>query len=116
MSNQAADLQNYNNELVRFIERLQEEKNKIEEQINFEQEEKVRLEEELKTIESKLVFIKESLTKKVQTRNQINQTLKEGEKQFSKIVGDCHQLLDFLHRAYSQRPIQKKNHFDNETL
>lgn len=106
MAAQGAALQNHNNELVKCIEDLREKREQILKQIQDEENEKAKIQQELAALTQRLARINESLTKKVDTKNEYDKVIQETEAAYLKILESSQTLLTVLKRESIN--IQKK--------
>ena len=97
-SQQGSTLQNYNNELVKCIEDLREKREEVNRQILKEEEEKAKIQKDLSILTDRLSKINESLTRKVQARNEYDKTIQETEAAYMKILESSQTLLHVLKR------------------
>ena len=98
MAQQGATLQNYNNELVKCIEDLREKREEINRQILKEEEEKAKIQKDLSILTERLSKINETLSRKVQARNEYDKTIQETEAAYMKILESSQTLLHVLKR------------------
>uniref|UniRef100_A0A3Q3K6L5 Sjogren syndrome nuclear autoantigen 1 n=1 Tax=Monopterus albus TaxID=43700 RepID=A0A3Q3K6L5_MONAL len=85
MTQQAAALQTYNNELVKCIEDLCSKRDELNRQIKQEEEEKERLQHDISVLSEKLNRVNESLAQRQAARATFNRTIKETEAAYSKV-------------------------------
>ncbi|CAM2719954.1 unnamed protein product [Rotaria magnacalcarata] len=95
MSQQGAALQNYNNELVKYLCAKRDE---LQRQILIEEEDKHRLENEIRFASDKLSKINENLARKTTARTEFDQTIGETEAAYMKILESSQTLLNVLKR------------------
>lgn len=98
MAAQGASLQNYNNELVKCIEDLREKREEINRQILKDEEEKAKIQRDLSILTDRLSKINETLTRKIQARNEYDRTIQETEGAYMKILESSQTLLQVLKR------------------
>ncbi|XP_791762.1 Sjoegren syndrome nuclear autoantigen 1 homolog [Strongylocentrotus purpuratus] len=98
MTQQAAALQSYNNELVKCIEELCLKRDDVHKQIKQEEEEKTKVQNDLRILTEKLAKLNESLAKKIATRNEYDKTIGETEAAYMKIIESSHSLLNVLQK------------------
>lgn len=98
MAGQGASLQNYNNELVKCIEDLREKREEINRYILKEEEEKAKIQRDLAILTDRLSKINESLARKVQARNDYDETIQQTEAAYMKILESSQTLLHVLKR------------------
>ena len=98
MAGQGASLQNYNNELVKCIEDLREKREEINRQILHDEDEKAKIQRDLSVLTDRLSKINETLTRKVQARNEYDRTIQETEGAYMKILESSQTLLQVLKR------------------
>ena len=97
-SQEGATLQNYNNELVKCIEDMREKREEVNKQILKEEEEKAKIQKDLSILTDRQSKINESLTGKVQARNEYDKTIQETEAAYMKILESSQTLLHVLKR------------------
>ena len=97
-SQEGATLQNYNNELVKCIEDMREKREEVNKQILKEEEEKAKIQKDLSILTDRQSKINESLTRKVQARNEYDKTIQETEAAYMKILESSQTLLHVLKR------------------
>ncbi|CAF0929455.1 unnamed protein product [Adineta steineri] len=95
MSQQGAALQNYNNELVKYLCGKRDE---LQRQILIEEEDKHKLENEIRLASEKLARINENLAKKITARTEFDRTISETEAAYMKILESSQTLLNVLKR------------------
>ncbi|XP_004640427.2 Sjoegren syndrome nuclear autoantigen 1 isoform X2 [Octodon degus] len=98
MTLQGAALQNYNNELVMYIEELCQKRGELYQQIQQEEEEKERLQGEVRQLTEKLTCVDESLQLKIASLNDLDRTIAETEAAYLKILESSQTLLNVLKR------------------
>jgi Sjoegren syndrome nuclear autoantigen 1 len=98
MASNGASLQNYNNELVKCIEDLREKREEINRNILKEEEEKAKIQRDLSILTERLAKINESLARKVQARNDYDDTIQQTEGAYMKILESSQTLLQVLKR------------------
>ncbi|CAG9335267.1 SSNA1_2 [Blepharisma stoltei] len=98
MTAQGASLQNYNNQLVTFLEELKDQRNGLEEQIQATMREKSTLEKQIAALGENLARVNETLNKKIQARNEYDKTIQETEGAYMKILESSQTLLHVLKR------------------
>ena len=96
MAAQGATLQNCNNELVKCIEDLRENREEINRQILKEEEEKAKIQSDLNILTDRLSSINENLAKKIQARNEYDITIQSAEEAYMKILETSQLLLQVL--------------------
>ena len=96
MSGNGSSIQNYNNELVKCIEDLRMKKDETNSQILKEEEEKSKIQYDLNQLTERLSIINETLSKKVQARNEYDRTIQETEGAYMKILESSQSLLQVL--------------------
>lgn len=96
MTQQAAALQSYNNELVKCIEDLCSKRDELNRQIKQEEEEKERLEHDIQILSEKLRRVSESLTHRQAARATFDRTIAETEAAYTKILESSQSLLSVL--------------------
>ncbi|XP_019962950.1 microtubule nucleation factor SSNA1 [Paralichthys olivaceus] len=96
MTQQAAALQTYNNELVKCIEDLYFKREELNRQIRDEQTEKERLQHDVRVLTEKLSRVNESLAQRLVTRDTFDRTIAESEAAYTKILESSQSLLSIL--------------------
>ncbi|XP_034047852.1 Sjoegren syndrome nuclear autoantigen 1 [Thalassophryne amazonica] len=96
MTQQAAALQTYNNELVKCIEDLCSKREELNRLIKQEEAEKEQLEHDIRVLSDKLSRVNESLTQRLTTRATYDRTIAETEAAYTKILESSHSLLSVL--------------------
>ncbi|CAI5666375.1 microtubule nucleation factor SSNA1 [Archocentrus centrarchus] len=96
MTQQAAALQTYNNELVKCIEELCSKRDELNRQIKQEEEEKERLQHDIRVLSEKLSRVNESLTQRLAARATFDRTIAETEAAYTKILESSQSLLSVL--------------------
>ena len=95
---QGATMQNYNNQLVKWIENLREKREEVNRQILKEEEEKAKIQKDISILTDRLSKINESLSRKKQSRNEYDKTTQETEAAYMKILESSQTLLHVLKR------------------
>lgn len=98
MAQQGATLQNYNNELVKCIEDLRERREEVNRQILKDEEDKAKIQKDLSILTDRLSRINESLSRRIQARNEYDRTIQETETAYMKILESSQTLLHVLKR------------------
>eukprot|EP01111_Echinosteliopsis_oligospora_P018459 TRINITY_DN8479_c0_g1_i1.p1 TRINITY_DN8479_c0_g1~~TRINITY_DN8479_c0_g1_i1.p1 ORF type:complete len:113 (+),score=15.72 TRINITY_DN8479_c0_g1_i1:76-414(+) len=98
MSDKGADLQTYNNELVRCIEELKERREEVNKVILREEEERSKIQHEIRRLTENLSRLNDSLNRKISARNEYDKTIKETEAAYAKIIESSQTLLSVLKR------------------
>ncbi|KAM9322902.1 microtubule nucleation factor SSNA1-like [Pholidichthys leucotaenia] len=96
MTQQAAALQTYNNELVKCIEDLCSKRDELNCLIKQEEEEKERLQHDIRILSEKLSRVNESLTQRLAARATFDRTIAETEASYTKILESSQSLLSVL--------------------
>ncbi|XP_029985914.1 Sjoegren syndrome nuclear autoantigen 1 homolog [Sphaeramia orbicularis] len=96
MTQQAAALQTYNNELVKCIEDLHSRRDELNRQINQEEEERERLQHDIGVLTEKLSRVNDSLTHRLSTRATLERTIAESQAAYTKILESSQSLLSVL--------------------
>ncbi|KAK5610539.1 hypothetical protein CRENBAI_003508 [Crenichthys baileyi] len=96
MTQQAAALQTYNNELVKCIEDLCSKREELNRQIRQEEDEKERLQHDIRVLTEKLSRVNESLAQRLATRANLDRTIAETEAAYTKILESSQSLLSVL--------------------
>ncbi len=96
--NHGATMQNYNNQLVKWIEDLREKREEVNRQILKEKEEKAKIQKDISILTNRLSKINESLSRKKQARNEYDKTTQETEAAYMKILESSQTLLHVLKR------------------
>ncbi|KAF2896983.1 hypothetical protein ILUMI_09190 [Ignelater luminosus] len=101
MSEHGAALQTYNQELVKCLEQLKVKRNELQDIINQEENEKTILERNLKVLQEKLTKVNTTLQQHHRLRDSYNQTIKDTENGFKKILESSQTLLNLAqHEAH----------------
>jgi sjoegren syndrome nuclear autoantigen 1 len=98
MSHQGATLQNYNNELVKCLEDLREKREALNKSILKEEKVKADIQKKLHRLTEQLHRTNESLSQKIQARNDYDTTIQETEAAYMKILESSQTLLHLLKR------------------
>uniref|UniRef100_A0A8C8E2K5 Sjogren syndrome nuclear autoantigen 1 n=1 Tax=Oryzias sinensis TaxID=183150 RepID=A0A8C8E2K5_9TELE len=85
MTQQAAALQTYNNELVKCIEDLYSKREELNRQIKLEEEEKERLQHDIQILSEKLNRVEKSLAQRLAARATFDRTIAETETAYTKV-------------------------------
>ncbi|XP_061590470.1 Sjoegren syndrome nuclear autoantigen 1 [Cololabis saira] len=96
MTQQAAALQTYNNELVKCIEDLCSKRDELNSQIKQEEEERERLEHDIHVLSEKLSRVNKSLEQRLAARATFDRTIAETEAAYTKILESSQSLLSVL--------------------
>ncbi|XP_026153573.1 microtubule nucleation factor SSNA1 [Mastacembelus armatus] len=96
MTQQAAALQTYNNELVKCIEDLCSKREELNRQIKQEEEEKERLEHDIRVLSEKLSRVNESLGQRLAALTTFDRTIAETKAAYTKILESSQSLLSVL--------------------
>jgi len=97
MASQGAQLQNYNNELVKCIEDLREKREEINRQLSSDEQEKAKIQNDLAILTRRLAHLNEKLSRQI-SRNEYDRTIQETEAAYSKILESSQTLLTVLKR------------------
>ena len=98
MSAGAASMQTSNNELIKCIEDLKEKREELNAQIVREEEEKAKIQNDLQILTRRLSQLQETTAKKAGLRNDYDNTIKETEMAYMKILESSQTLLQVLKR------------------
>ncbi|XP_034565142.1 Sjoegren syndrome nuclear autoantigen 1 [Notolabrus celidotus] len=98
MTQQAAALQTYNNELVKCIEDMSSKRDELNRQIKQEEEEKERLRHDIHILSEKLNRVEQSLSHRLTARATLDRTIAETEAAYTKILESSQSLLSVLKR------------------
>jgi len=98
MTQQAAALQVYNNELVKCIEDLCTKRDELQKQVLQDEEEKMKLQNDIRVLSERLAKLNESLAKKISTRNEFDRTIAETEHAYTKILESSQMLLNVVRK------------------
>ncbi|KAK5646778.1 hypothetical protein RI129_005242 [Pyrocoelia pectoralis] len=114
MSEHGASLQTYNQELVKCLEQLKIRRNDLQDVINQEETDKSILERNLRTIQDKLAKLNNNLVQHQKLRESYDQTIKDTELGFKKILESSQTLLNLaLHEANKLGTITNGNSTNN---
>ena len=91
-------MQNYNNQLLKWIEDLREKREEVKRQILKEKEEKEKIQKDISILTDRLSKINESLSRKKQSRKEYDKTTQETEAAYMKILESSQTLLHVLKR------------------
>ncbi|XP_068609174.1 microtubule nucleation factor SSNA1 isoform X1 [Brachionichthys hirsutus] len=116
MTQQAAALQTYNNELVKCIEDLCTKREELNRQIKLEDEEKDQLQHDIRVLTEKLSRVNESLAQRLAARATFDRTIAETEAAYTKvcILESSQSLLSVLkqeagHLSKATEPRRKEH-------
>eukprot|EP01116_Phalansterium_solitarium_P003476 TRINITY_DN14308_c0_g1_i1.p3 TRINITY_DN14308_c0_g1~~TRINITY_DN14308_c0_g1_i1.p3 ORF type:complete len:116 (+),score=20.00 TRINITY_DN14308_c0_g1_i1:37-384(+) len=98
MADKGAELQLYNNELVKCIEDLKIKRDEVTLQISREEDEKEKLIQEIRLLNDRLSRVEDSLARKYASRSEVDRAIKESENAYGKIVESSQTLLEVLRR------------------
>eukprot|EP00039_Didymoeca_costata_P024134 m.9391 g.9391 ORF g.9391 m.9391 type:complete len:105 (-) comp4057_c0_seq1:41-355(-) len=104
MSQQGATLQGLNNELVSCIEQLKRKRETVQDLIEQEEAEKEKLQSDLHILSERLARLTESISKKMQAREQYDRTIKDSEQAYNKILESSETLLQVLKYNSDHQP------------
>lgn len=103
LTTQGATLQNYNTELVKYLEEIRGKREDINNDIMREEGERSKIESELNMLKERLLKVNstrspltlstDSLKKKYEARNEFDKTLKETESAFVKVSSGVYFLI-----------------------
>merc|ERR1711937_138694 len=114
MAEHGAQLQTYNNELVKCIEDLCQKRDEVSKEIKVDEAEKDKLEHDIAILHERLQKVNSQLAKKIQVREEYGRTIAETEGAYSKILETSQTLLNNVKlqmtRGNANR-IQQKNFF-----
>ena len=96
MAEQGAQLQSFNNDIVRSMDELCEKRNLLQKDIDKEEQEKFTLETQLKSVQDKLARVNASLNSKYETKQEYDKTISDTEEAYMKIVESSQVLLNVL--------------------
>ncbi|XP_076016121.1 microtubule nucleation factor SSNA1 [Genypterus blacodes] len=96
MTQQAAALQTYNNELVTCIEEMCSKRTELNCQIQKEEAEKEQLQDDIRLLSEKLSRVNESLAQRLAARATFDRTIAETEAAYTKILESSQSLLSVL--------------------
>ena len=96
MAQQGAALQNYNNELVKVLEELCERRQRLEQEIEKDKREKQVLDSQLAQLTAKSNALDVSLARKLETKAQYDQTIRDSETAYLKILESSQVLLNVV--------------------
>ena len=96
MAQQGAALQNYNNELVKVLEELCERRQRLEQEIEKDKREKQVLDSQLAQLTAKSNALDASLARKLETKAQYDQTIRDSETAYLKILESSQVLLNVV--------------------
>ncbi|CBZ49743.1 conserved hypothetical protein [Neospora caninum Liverpool] len=93
-----SNLHNYNHELVACIDDLRRKREEVNRQIIKEEEDRAKVQKEIALLQDRLQKLNESLTRKIQARNEYDKTISETEAAYTKILESAQTLLHVLKR------------------
>ncbi|KND03839.1 uncharacterized protein SPPG_01295 [Spizellomyces punctatus DAOM BR117] len=93
-----SNLQSFNNDLVKNLEHLRDQREAIEVEINKEECRKDDLQQQIHELTDQLERVKQSLTKKYTVRNEYDRLIQDTETAYQKIVESSQTLLELLQR------------------
>lgn len=96
MAQQGTSLQAYNNDLVRLIEKLREDRATLDREIAHHQEDKVKIERDIAILNQRLRDIDEALTTKTAARAEYDKTIRESDLAYNSIVESSKKLVGIL--------------------
>merc|ERR1712126_202902 len=94
MAEHGAQLQTYNNELVKCIEDLCQKRDEVSKEIKVDEAEKDKLEHDIAILHERLQKVNSQLAKKIQVREEYERTIAETEGAYSKILETSQTLLN----------------------
>eukprot|EP00727_Mastigamoeba_balamuthi_P009019 m51a1_g474 putative sjoegren syndrome nuclear autoantigen 1 homolog (112) ;mRNA; r:196031-196551 len=98
MADHGAQLQAYNNELVKYLEDLRDKVQALNQVILREEEERARVQSEMRALQERLDRSNASLERKYAARSEFERTIKETESAYLKILESSQTLLHVLKR------------------
>ena len=107
MTQEGAALQNYNNELVKYLKDLKEKREEINQQILKEEAEKAKIQKDLSILTDRLSKINERLAQEMLARNEYDTTIQETRATYTKILESSQTLLHTL-KSDSASLLKKK--------
>lgn len=115
MSEHGATLQTYNQELVKCLEQLKIRRNELQDVIHQEETDKSILERNVKTLQEKLTKLNSNLVQHQKLRDSYDQTIKDTELGFKKILESSQTLLNLaLHESNKLGTVNNTNHHKTE--
>eukprot|EP01112_Ceratiomyxa_fruticulosa_P019723 TRINITY_DN651_c0_g1_i10.p1 TRINITY_DN651_c0_g1~~TRINITY_DN651_c0_g1_i10.p1 ORF type:complete len:112 (+),score=20.70 TRINITY_DN651_c0_g1_i10:248-583(+) len=96
MADKGAELQSYNNELVKCLEDLREKREEVHRQILKEEDERDKIQNDIRILNERLSRIEASLSKKLAARTEYDRTIRETETSYMKILESSQILLHIL--------------------
>ncbi|XP_057675658.1 microtubule nucleation factor SSNA1-like [Corythoichthys intestinalis] len=102
MSQQAAALQTYNNELVKCFDDLFSKRERLRNQIKQEEEIKEQLHCDIHNLSEKLNKVNKSLAQKTAAYDTIERTISETQSAYTKILESSQSLLSVMKQAGNQ--------------
>jgi Sjoegren syndrome nuclear autoantigen 1 len=92
-----ATLQSFNNELVKGLESLKEQRGALQKQLLGEQKEAAALEQQIAQLSNSLALATQEIKKKTLLRDEYDRLISETEEAYGKIVESSQTLLKVLH-------------------
>ncbi|CAO1408525.1 unnamed protein product [Diamesa tonsa] len=108
MAEKAAQLQNYNQELVKYIELLKRRKLKIQQELDKDYQEKLEVTNQISILQEKQNELDLRIAKKQACFNKMNDVLNQSEQGYSKVIDSLQVLLTFASK-------EGKTLLDNES-
>ncbi|KEP61235.1 UNVERIFIED_CONTAM: sjoegren syndrome nuclear autoantigen 1 family protein [Hammondia hammondi] len=93
-----SNLHNYNHELVACIDDLRRKREEVHRQIIKEEEDRAKVQKEIALLQERLQKLNDSITRKIQARNEYDKTILETEAAYTKILESAQTLLHVLKR------------------
>ena len=91
-----ATLQSFNNELVKGLESLKEQRGALQKQLSIEQQQAQSLEQQITQLSNTLALAAQEIKKKTLLRDEYDRLISETESAYSKIVESSQTLLQVL--------------------
>lgn len=114
MTQQGAELQTYNLELIKGIEDMKRKRSELLQLIDEQEDEKITLQRELEKMSFRLGQINDSLSQMTAARNEYDHTIAEAEAGYTKILESLQVLLNMvqIEAAHLKQTLAKKRNAD----
>ncbi|TNJ29520.1 Deflagellation inducible protein [Giardia muris] len=96
MATQGSNLQTYNNDLVKLIEALREQRSTLDREIHSHQEDKAKIERDITMLQQRHKELEAALIQKTQARAEYDKTIRESELAYNSIVESSKKLVGIL--------------------
>ena len=96
MAEQGAAIQSYNNEVVRGLQQLEQQRRQLQAQIDEDERERLELEAQRKAVEAKLCSVNAALQDKLDKREKYDKAIQESRKAHQSIMESSQVLLNVV--------------------